>query len=204
MIAWLAGRLVQKDLPIVVIDTGGVGYAVEVPLSTYADLPQAGEKVALHIHTLVREDAILLFGFRSTGERSIFRRLIAISGIGPRIALAVIGGMQPGEMLHAIDAGEIDRFIRIPGVGRKTAERLIIELRDKLGLLQGEMEPGAMTSEPGAVTLIQDVISAMENLGFKRPTAEKAARSAAAEVGPDASFEAVLKKTLTILNRQAN
>lgn len=204
MIAWLSGRLVQKDLPFVVIDAGGVGYLAEVPISTFAELPAVGQKAELHIHTLVREDAIALFGFRTTGERSLFRRLIAISGIGPRIALAVIGGMPPGELLKAIDSGEADRFIRIPGVGRKTAERLIVELRDKLGLLQTEMELGPMTSEPGAVTLIQDVISAMENLGFKRPQAEKAARAAAAEAGDEAGFQEVLKRTLNSLNRQAS
>lgn len=204
MIAWLSGRLLQKDLPIVVIDAGGVGYAVEVPLSTFADLPPAGQPVELQIHTIVREDAIALYGFRNRGERSLFRRLIAVNGIGPRIALAVIGGMPPRELLRAIDAGETERFIRIPGVGRKTAERLIVELRDKLAHLQTEMELEPMTSAPGAITLVEDLISAMENLGFKRPQAEKAARAAATELGEGAAFEKMLKRTLAILNRPAS
>lgn len=200
MIGYLSGRLLSKEPSQIVLETGGVGYLVEVPLSTYYELGGPGSEAALHIHTYVREDAIALFGFKTTGERSLFRRLIAISGVGPKLALAIIGGMGPAEFLAAIDGSDLIRIVQIPGIGRKTGERLILELKDRIPELQAEMD-----LEPAAATLSgskrRDLLSALENLGYKHKDAEKAIQIALAKIGDDADFEETLKQALAVLIR---
>lgn len=199
MIAYLKGRVLSKEPSSVVIETGGVGYNVEVPLSTYYELGDAGSEAELLIHTHVREDAFLLYGFNTAGERSLFRRLIGISGVGPKLALAIIGGMGSSEFLGSVEVGDIGRIVQIPGVGKKTAERLIVELKDKMTELKSELqvELDVTVVQPSSIQL--DVISALENLGYKRSVADKAARSALTELGEDCTFEELLKRTLANL-----
>lgn len=195
MIAKLTGRLVEKHATRLVVDVHGVGYEVQVPLSTFYHLPEPGADVTLRIHTHVREDAMLLFGFSTTLEQQLFERLIAVSGIGPKLALAVLSGIDPADLVRAVRAGDVGRLTLIPGIGKKTAERIGLELKDRLTeQLAAELaaEPGASPGEP---TLRADVVSALLNLGYHRAPAEKAVE--AALKGTDQqSFEGVLKRAL--------
>ena len=169
MIGYLRGKLISKEVTQAIVETGGVGYLLHIPLSTFYELGEEGGDVELHVYTHVREDAIELFGFGAVGERGLFRRLIAISGIGPRLALAVIGSLGPAELLDAVENGDAARLVQIPGVGRKTADRLLLELGDKLVQLRSELEIESAGRAPAA-TLKADVISALENLGYKLKT----------------------------------
>ena len=200
MIGYLRGRLHSKEPGGIVVEAGGIGYAVEVPLSTYYELGELGIEVELLIHTHVREDAIVLFGFNTAGERSLFRKLNAVSGVGPRLALAILGGMGPAEFLDSVDAGDLGRIVAVPGIGRKTAERLVLEFKDKVTQLRAELGVDPTTAPTGMTSSLQaDVVSALENLGYKTALAEKAVRNASAELASDATFESLLKRALVSL-----
>ena len=194
MIAHLRGRLSAKQPNRLVIDVNGVGYDVSVPLSTFYGLGDEGSDVSLRIHTHVREDALALYGFATSLELVLFERLIAISGIGPKLALAVMSGIEPNELVRAIEQSDIARLTAIPGVGKKTSERIVVELRDRLPRLRPEAAAGGGDAhEPSA--LRDDVLSALVNLGYHRPLSEKAV-DAAVKAMPDGSFERTLKHAL--------
>ena len=200
MIAFLRGRILDKQPNLLIVDVQGVGYEVHVPLSTYYDVGEAGTDVALHIYTHVREEALQLYGFLTTIEQQLFERLIAISGIGPKLAVAVLSGIEPRDLIGAVHRGDIVRLTGIPGVGRKTAERIVLELKDRLAHLavpaNGE-EPVRVA--PGQ-RLRDDVLSALQNLGYHRPLAEKAVDSTLSSTSAP-SFEQALKAALRKLMR---
>ncbi len=199
MIAHLTGRILEKQPNRVVVDVAGVGYAVFVPLSTFYDLGDPGHEVALRIHTHVREDALTLYGFATVLERDLFERLIGVGGIGPKVALAVLSGIEPRELAHAIERGDVGRLTAIPGVGKKTAERIVLELKDKLLSMPAAAAAAGGTVPPGA-TVKDDVLSALVNLGYHRPLAEQAV-AAAVTVVIDGGFERTLKQALRELSK---
>jgi Holliday junction DNA helicase RuvA len=197
VIARLAGTLVEKHVPNLLIDVQGVGYTVAVPLSTFYAVGEPGTAVVLRIHTHVREDALQLFGFATPLEQLLFERLIAVSGIGPKLALAVLSGIESGDLVSAVRHNDVARLTRIPGVGRKTAERLTIELRDRL--------PDTATVPAGEAVnggngLRDDVLSALTNLGYQRHVVEKIVDKVL-RATPDAAFEPVLRDVLRELSR---
>lgn len=197
MIAHLSGTLLEKHVQRLVVDVGGVGYEVVVPLSTLYGIGDTGSRIALRIHTHVREDAIQLFGFGSPLELSLFERLIAVGGIGPKVALSVLSGIEPADLIRAIRASDVARLTRIPGVGRKTAERLILELKDRLPQ-PAAAEPEGAAAEGGDVR--DDLLSALANLGYQpssvEKTVDKVLRASETRV-----FEQLLRETLrTIAN----
>jgi Holliday junction DNA helicase RuvA len=195
MIAMLRGTLVEKHPNQVILDVGGVGYDVIVPISTFSKLSGTGGEIRLRIHTHVREDALLLYGFLTLDEKNLFEKLIAVSGIGPGLAVKVLSGMDAADLLTAIRRGEVERLVRIPGVGKKTAERMILELRDKLPAPAGEASTPA---QPSLSALDEDILSALFNLGCTRPAAEAAVRKARAAGAPD-SFEPLFRKALELV-----
>jgi len=195
MIARLTGRLVEKQATRLVVDVHGVGYDVQVPLSTFYHLPEPGADVTLRIHTHVREDALSLFGFATALELRLFERLIGISGIGPKLALAVLSGIDPADLVRAVQAGDVGRLTLIPGVGKKTAERIGLELKDRLSQ-QLATELGVDGAAPaGGTALRADLVSALLNLGYHRALAEKAVDAAMTAPG-EQTFERVLKDAL--------
>jgi holliday junction DNA helicase RuvA len=197
MIALLRGVLLEKHPNQVIVETGGVGYDVTIPVSTFTHLPDPGAEVRLRIYTHVREDALALFGFFTQDEKTLFEKLIGVSGIGPKLAITILSGLAAPDLIQAIRRGAVDRLVRIPGIGKKTAERLVLELRDKLPAATGE------EAEPAAATLSaidQDVLSALLNLGCARPQAEAAVRKAKAAVGGAAGdFEPLFRKALELV-----
>ncbi len=194
MIAQLRGRILEKHPNRIVVDVGGVGYDVFVPLSTFYGLGDAGSDISLRIHTHVREDALALYGFRTILEQDLFERLISVSGIGPKVALGVLSGIEPLELTRAIERSDVARLTAIPGVGRKTSERIVLELKDRLPRAQVEdAVAGEVETAPGG--LRDDVLSALVNLGYHRPLAEKAV-AAAIKAVPDGGFEPTLKQAL--------
>jgi Holliday junction DNA helicase RuvA len=194
LIAHLRGRILEKHPNRIIVEVNGVGYDVSVPLSTFYGLGEPGGEIALRIHTHVREDALALYGFASLLEQELFERLIGVSGIGPKLALAVLSGIEPLELVQAIERGDLARLTAIPGVGKKTSERLVLELKDRLP----RVRPAAVAvgGEPHAPALRDDLLSALTNLGYHRPLAEKAVESALRAAGPDAGFERTLKQAL--------
>jgi Holliday junction DNA helicase RuvA len=197
VIAHLRGRILEKQPNRIVVDVGGVGYDVAVPLSTFYGLGEAGAEIVLRIHTHVREEAISLYGFGSRLEQELFERLISISGIGPKVALAVLSGIEPTELIRAIQRGDLVRLTAIPGVGKKTAERIVLELKDRLPR-HDAAEPSEGLIEAPAVR--DDILSALMNLGYHRPLAEKAV-DAAMKTIQDGDFERTLKQALRELAR---
>jgi holliday junction DNA helicase RuvA len=198
VIAYLRGRVIVKEPNRTVIDVNGVGYDVAVPLSTFYGLGEEGSEVMLRIHTHVREDVLALYGFATALELTLFERLIGVGGIGPKVALAVLSGIEPTELVRAIERSDLARLTAIPGVGKKTSERIIIELKDRLPRLRPEaaLEGGSAPSS----ALRDDVLSALVNLGYHRPLSEKAV-DAAVKATPDGSFERTLKHALRELAR---
>lgn len=194
MIAHLRGRIFEKQPNRVVVDIGGVGYQVFVPLSTFYVVGELGGEIALRIYTHVREDALALYGFATVLEQDLFERLIGVSGIGPKLALSVLSGIEPLDLVQAIDRGDVGRLTGIPGVGKKTSERIVLELKDKLPRLP-RTAAGAATGEAEPAPLRDDLLSALVNLGYHRPLAEKAVASAL-KAAPNVGFERTLKQAL--------
>ncbi len=199
MIAFLRGRILDKQPNRLIIDVQGVGYQVHVPLSTYYDAGDVGADLALRIYTHVREDALHLYGFLTVLEQQLFERLIAISGIGPKLAVAVLSGIEPGDLVAAIQRADVARLTGIPGVGRKTAERIVLELKDRLAHLAVPAGAADVSAPASGNRLRDDVLSALLNLGYHRPLAEKAV-DAGLKTGAD-TFEQVLKAALRELMR---
>ncbi|HZS10210.1 MAG TPA: Holliday junction branch migration protein RuvA [Blastocatellia bacterium] len=202
MIAHIRGNLLQKQPNSVIVDVGGVGYELIVPVSTFYELGEVGTEVLLRAYTYVREDALQLYGFRTEREKKLFLLLTSVSGIGPKLAITILSGMSADELIPAIRTNDLARLVAIPGVGKKTAERLVVELRDKLAPLSSpeleeQFQVGAAAA-PGAVR--DDLVSALINLGYQKAAAEKAITTTLREM-PEAKFEAVLKQSLRKLAR---
>jgi Holliday junction DNA helicase RuvA len=193
MIAHLRGRILDKHPNQVVVEAAGVGYDVSISVPTFSELPAAGAEVALHIHTHVREDALALFGFLRLEEKQLFERLIGVSGIGPRLAITILSGMAAAEMVGAIRANDVAKLTRIPGIGKKTAERMVLELRDKLAGF------GATAPAPRAGHE-EDVLSALVNLGYQRAAAERAVETVQKN-GRREDFDALFREALAVLRR---
>ena len=205
MIAHLSGTLLAKHATSVIVDVGGVGYEVTIPVTTFYDLGDLGESVRLQIYTHVREEALQLFGFRTLRERELFTLLISVSGIGPKSAVAMLSGMSADEIVTAIRQSNYARITSIPGVGRKTAERLVIELRDKMAALSGpaleeQIAAGGASAAQSEDALREDTLAALLQLGFPRPAAEKAITGAMQE-GGDLSVETLLRRSLRQLSK---
>ena len=199
MIAFLRGKILEKHPNQVIVETGGVGYDVLIPISTFSSLPEAGSEVRLRIHTHVREDALALFGFLTGEEKTIFERLISVSGIGPKLAITVLSGLPTSDLIYAIRNSAVEQLVRIPGVGKKTAERIVLELKDKLEGVAPAAGPGQIERPMATLSVVeQDVISALLNLGCNRPTAEGAVRKAKA-AGVPGEFEPLFRKSLELV-----
>jgi Holliday junction DNA helicase RuvA len=203
MIAHLSGTLLAKQATTVILDVGGVGYEVTIPLSTFYDLEEAGANIALRIYTHVREDALQLYGFKTARERELFQRLISVSGIGPKLGITMLSGMSADEIIASIRTNNLARLTSIPGVGRKTAERLVIELRDKIAALSSpalEEEFGAKAgASPSTEDAVRDdALSALLNLEYPKASAEKAITTAMQE-GGELSVEIILRRALRLL-----
>ena len=195
MIASLRGNILEKHPNRIVVDVNGVGYEVFVPLSTFYGLGEPGADIALRIHTHVREDALTLYGFATLLEQELFERLIGIGGIGPKVALSVLSGIEPLELIRAIERGDVARLTAIPGVGKKTSERIVLELKDRLPRPQVAAVIAGDAIGADRVGIRDDVLSALVNLGYHRPLAERAVASAVKR-SPNANFEATLKQAL--------
>jgi Holliday junction DNA helicase RuvA len=196
MIAHLCGKLLAKHPNQAVVETGGVGYDVTISVPTFSDLPGIGAPVALHIHTHVREDAIALYGFLRPEEKRLFEKLITVSGIGPKLAITILSGMAAEEMVHAIRGNDVVRLTRIPGIGRKTAERMVLELRDKLPAIK----ISEITAASALSAVEEDVLSALLNLGYQRALAEKALATVSKH-GQSRPFEAMFREALAALSK---
>ena len=200
MIGYLQGTLIRANPDRLLLDVQGVGYEVNIPLSTWYEVEKRREEtVRLFIHTHMREDGIALFGFWTEREKLIFERLIAVSGIGPRLARVVLSGMQPDDLLAAIASGDLGRLATIPGVGKKTAERMVLELREKMRELAADL-PAEKTAAATVAAPDQDVVSALVNLGYKASQAERAVAEARREK-PEAAFNELLRASLNRLSR---
>ena len=199
MIARLSGILIQKSVTQCVVDVHGAGYRVVVPLSTFYELPEAGRPVVLQIHTHVREDAISLYGFYTEEEREVFQLMISVSGIGPKLAVNVLSGISAGEWVRAVAVEDLKRLTGIPGVGRKTAERMILELKDKAGKLGSEAVPVGISAVRTGEQVKDDALSALVNLGYKGSSARDAVEQIMKEAPEPLSLDRILKKALRIL-----
>ena len=205
MIAHLSGTLISKQATSAIVDVGGVGYEVAIPLSTFYELGDIGSPVQLRVYTHVREDAIQLYGFKTARERELFLQLISVNGVGPGLAIKLLSGMNADEMIASIRTNNLVRLVAIPGVGRKTAERLVVDLRDKIAALSSpalEEEFTARAGAAGAFTspdaMQGDAMSALANLGYQKAPAEKAVKSAIDE-GGELSVEVILRRSLRSL-----
>jgi Holliday junction DNA helicase RuvA len=205
MIAYLSGTLLSKQATSAIVDVGGVGYDVAIPLSTFYELGELGEPVQLRIYTHVREDSLQLFGFKTARERELFLQLISVSGVGPGLAIKLLSGMNADELVASIRTNNLVRLVAIPGVGRKTAERLVVDLRDKIAALSSpalEEEFAAKAAAAGVATtedsMRNDALSALTNLGYQKSAAEKAVIRAVDE-GGELSVEAILRRSLRSL-----
>lgn len=200
MIAHISGKLIQKQPNAIIVDVSGVGYELNVPLSTFYELGEVGANVSLRVHTHVREDALQLFGFRTEAEKKLFVLLNSVSGIGPKLAITVLSGLSAEELIQAIRAGNLTKLTGVPGVGKKTAERMLVELKDKVAAI---LPPGLEDATTVVIAqtgdaMREDVISALVNLGYPRAQAEKAVNAVLKQT-PDERFEAVLKSALRSL-----
>ncbi|MDQ3753854.1 MAG: Holliday junction branch migration protein RuvA [Acidobacteriota bacterium] len=207
MIAHLTGTLLAKQATSVILDVGGIGYEVTIPVSTFYDMGEIGSQVSLRIYTHVREDALQLFGFRTARERELFMLLISVTGIGPKSGIAMLSGMSADEIITALRTNNLARLTAIPGVGKKTAERLVIELRDKMAALSSPALEEQLTAQtPGAAaaatedSLREDVLSALTNLGYQRAAAERSINQAMQE-GGDLTVELLLRRSLRSLSK---
>jgi holliday junction DNA helicase RuvA len=193
MIAHLRGRLITRHPNQAIVDAGGVGYDVTISVPTFSELPPLGGEVSLHIHTHVREDQIALYGFLRPEEKQLFEKLLTVSGIGPKLAITILSGMPTDEMVNAIRGNDVVRLTKIPGIGKKTAERMVLELRDKLAVAGNE--PAAVM--PSFSALQEDVLSALVNLGYQRASAEKALGA----VEKNGSFDSMFRHALSVLSK---
>lgn len=200
MIGRLSGIVLEKRPDRALVDASGVGYELHVPLGTYASLPGIGERASLHVHTHVREDAILLFGFATAEEKALFERLITVAGIGPKLALAVLSGLPLPELVGAIAAQNVKRLSSIPGVGKKLAERLGLELKDKVAGIVPASSSSAAESVAALGGLLEDAVGALLNLGYRKPQAEAAVKAASDAVGTG-DLPALLSAALRLLSR---
>ena len=203
MIAYLSGKILEKEANSVIIDVGGIGYEATIPLSTFYELGEIGDEVSLRIFTYVREDTLQLFGFNTLQERELFLKLITVSGIGPKVGISMLSGMNADEIIAAIRTDNLARLTSIPGIGKKTAERLVIELRDKVADLMAVSTDGISTptSKDAAVStneIYDDAISALVNLGYQQNAAEKALKKAIQE-GTEMSVQKLLRRSLQLL-----
>jgi holliday junction DNA helicase RuvA len=196
MIAHLRGKLLTKHPNQVVVETAGVGYEATISIPTFSELPESGAEVALHIHTHVREDQIALYGFLHLAEKRLFEKLITVSGIGPKLAITILSGMAADEMVRAIRGNDLMRLTKIPGVGKKTAERMVLELRDKL---PDTPEAPAVASTPRS-GMEEDVLSALVNLGYQTSAAEKALQKVTRISGKE-TFDVVFREALAALSK---
>ena len=203
MIARLEGILLEQHPTRVVIDVGGVGYDVHIPLSTFTELPDAGKRVALHIHTHAKEGALQLFGFASRAERAAFELLLRASRVGPRLAQTVVSGIAPRALLDAIRSGDVATLRAVPGIGSKLAERILVELRDRAGELAAEIGDASPRARGAAAAdaARDETLSALLNLGYPRADAERVLAQASDEAGPDASLEELVRSSLRRLSR---
>jgi Holliday junction DNA helicase RuvA len=195
MIALVRGTLLEKHPNQAIVEAGGVGYDLTIPVSTYTGLPNVGAEVRLRVHTHVREDALALFGFLTQDEKTMFEKLIGVTGIGPKLAVTILSGLAAPDLIAALRNGSIEQLVRIPGVGKKTAERMVLELRDKM------VAVAASSATPAVAALNsieEDVLSALLNLGSTRPNAEAAVRKAKAAGAPQL-FEPLFRKSLEFL-----
>lgn len=195
MIGYLKGALLEKKPNSALIDVNGVGYSVNIPVSTFLELPEEGSTLALFIYTHVREDVLALYGFRTQREKHLFERLLSVSMVGPKAAISFLSGMPVDDLVTAIQRQDIARLSTIPGVGRKTAERVVLELREKMPAVMAED-----AKSPADKPVREDLVSALVNLGYHRQLAEKTARSAMDKAGADASFEELLKTSLRLIS----
>jgi Holliday junction DNA helicase RuvA len=193
MIAHLRGRLIARHPNQAIVDAGGVGYDVAISVPTFSELPALGGEVTLHIHTHVREDQIALYGFLRSQEKQLFEKLLTVSGIGPKLAITILSGMPTDEMVNAIRGNDVVRLTKIPGIGKKTAERMVLELRDKLAVAGNE--PAAVM--PSFSALQEDVLSALVNLGYQRAAAEKALGA----IEKNGSFDSMFRHALSVLSK---
>jgi len=197
MIAHLRGVLLEKHPNQAVVETAGVGYDVTIPVSTFTQLPDAGAEVRLRIHTYVREDALALYGFLTQDEKALFEKLIGVSGIGPTLAVKILSGLAAADLIGYIRRGEVNSLVRIPGIGKKTAERMVLELRDKLPAVTGDADTSG--ARDALTPVDQDVLSALLNLGCARPQAEAAVRKAKAGGGGMLEFEPLFRRALELV-----
>jgi len=196
VIARLSGKLVEKQPTRLVVDVHGVGYDVQVPLSTFYEVGEPGAAVSLRIHTHVREDALQLFGFSTALELELFNKLLAVGGIGPKVALGVLSGIEPLELTRAIRHSDLARLTSIPGVGKKTAERIVVELRDKIGAAGAWEASSARHGLSDADQKLNDAVLALMALGFKQVEAHDAIRATQALLGPQAAVEDLVRASL--------
>lgn len=196
MIAHLRGKLLAKHPNQVIVETGGVGYDITISVPAFSELPAVGVEVSLHIHTHVREDAIALYGFLRPEEKLLFEKLLTVSGIGPKLAITILSGMAADEAATSIRSNDVARLTRIPGIGKKTAERMVLELRDKLS----EAAPATLAAVPKLTAIEEDVLSALANLGYQQTAAEKAL-AIATKNGKWGSFDALFREVLAALTK---
>lgn len=196
MIAQIRGRLAVKEPHRIVVDVNGVGYLLFIPLSTFYRLPEVPGEVSLYTHTHVRDDAIQLFGFHTRDEQALFELLQGVSGIGPRLATNILSGISVDELAPALSEGDLARLRAVPGVGKKLAERLVVELREKVTTLRRPPATATASPAPAADRALDDVVSALVNLGCQRKEAAKAAEAARQRLGPSAEFETLIKAAL--------
>ena len=200
MIAYLCGKLLVKHPNQLIVDVNGIGYEVSIPLSTFYETGEIGSPIQLQVHTHVREDALALFGFKSVREKALFEFLISVSGIGPKLGITILSGMSSEELIPAIRDGNLAKLTSVPGIGRKTAERLVVELRDKLS----KFERISTVTSAGGVPLSQaqdDVLSALVNLGYPKNVAEKALQKMLSTNSAEQGFESLLKSVLQQVSR---
>jgi len=199
MIAHLRGSLQSKSPRSLILDVNGVGYEVTVPLTTFYELPDLGSRVSFHIHTHVRENALQLYGFRTPQEKEVFIRLMGVNGIGPRLAINILSGISAGELVATVRQEDVARLTVIPGVGRKTAERIIVELRDKLAGLDITGERDLAAPQQTSTAILDDALSALLNLGYKRAVAQRAIEQACKLLQRNITLESVLQECLRSL-----
>ena len=198
MIAHLSGTLLAKQATSVILDVGGVGYEVIIPLSTFYEMEEPGARVSLRIYTYVREDTLQLYGLKTARERELFLRLISVNGVGPKLAIAMLSSLTADEIIMAIRTNNLARLTSVPGVGRKTAERLIIELRDKVATLAETVAEAPVAGSPSEDSLREDTLSALLNLGYPKAAAEKAIAQALRD-GGELTVQEILRRSLRLL-----